>query len=480
MKKISRAWIMAAIFIATFMTSVEVTIVTTALPEIISALHGLRFQSWIMSSYLLTTAISTLIYGKLADTYGRKILFQLGVVLFTLGSFLSSISINIFWLIAARALQGCGAGAVIPLTFTIIADVYAFKDRARIMAFTNTAWGLSALIGPLLGGFLVENLSWHWVFFVNVPLGILVWLIMHFRYIEAPTPHSQMKIDSWGCWWLASGLTALLIGIQLLQQIPLVGWLLIIASLGLLVVFLLHEQRSSHPLLPLSIFKNKTFKIQIITATILSGILIGYQIYFPIWLQSLYHIGATEAGLVVTSSSVCWLAASFAIGRLLSNFAPRKIALVVITIQATAYLGLLLAGSHFPYWLFYFVAAISGGGMGIVITMNIMLSQQLVSTRLIASASAVVTLGRSLGQTLFTGIYGSIFNLVLAFHLSKSLQKSINQVITGKSAGLTSKDLSLVKSALLSGLHSVFFLVIGLFILVLLCNWFDPNRKIIS
>lgn len=480
MKKNSRTWIMTAIFIATFMTSVEVTIVTTALPEIISALHGLRFQSWIMSSYLLTTAVSTLIYGKLADTYGRKKLFQLGVILFTIGSFLSGIAGNIFWIIAARALQGCGAGAVIPLTFTIIADVYSFKERARIMAFTNTAWGLSALIGPLLGGFLVENLSWHWVFFVNVPLGILVWLIMQFRYAEPKRDVTRIAIDGWGCCWLAIGLTALLIGIQLLQQTPLKGWLLVIAALVFLGIFIFHESQTDHPLLPLMIFKNRTFNVQIITATILSGILIGYQIYFPIWLQSLYHIHATEAGLVVTSSSICWLLASFTIGRLLSNFAPRQIALVVIAIQAAAYAGLLLAGSHFPYGLFYFVAAVSGGGMGIVITMNIMLSQQLVPTELIASASSVVTLGRSLGQTLLTGIYGSVFNLALNFHLPQNLQGKVNQVITGKSAALPVKELVLVKAALLSSLHLVFLVVIGLFIVVLLCNWFDPNRKIIS
>ncbi len=145
----NKRWvIMTAVFIATFMTSVEVTIVTTALPSIISELHGLAFQSWIMSAYLLTTAITTPIYGKLADTLGRRNVFQWGVIIFTLGSFLSGLAPSILILILARAIQGIGAGAVMPLTFTIIADNFSFKERANILAFNNTAWGLSALVGP--------------------------------------------------------------------------------------------------------------------------------------------------------------------------------------------------------------------------------------------------------------------------------------------------------------------------------------------
>lgn len=150
----SKRWlIMTAVFIATFMTSVEVTIVTTALPSIISELHGLAYQSWIMSAYLLTAAITTPIYGKLADTIGRKKVFLWGVIMFTLGSLFSGLATNIYMLIAMRALQGIGSGAVLPLTFTIIADNYSFEERARVLAFNNTAWGLSALIGQRWAGF---------------------------------------------------------------------------------------------------------------------------------------------------------------------------------------------------------------------------------------------------------------------------------------------------------------------------------------
>lgn len=479
-KKNNQTLILIAIFIATFMTSVEVTIVTTALPEIISALHGLAYQSWIMSSYLLTTAISTLIYGKLADTYGRKKLFQIGVILFTAGSCLSGFAPSIFFLIAARTIQGCGAGAIIPLTFTIIADLYSFKKRAQVLAFTNTAWGLSALIGPLLGGLLVDRLSWHWVFFVNVPLGILVWLLIVFFYTDHYQGHATTTLDTAGCFWLAASLTCLLVGIQLLTEQPLIAELIIILAIIFSILFFRHEKKVANPLLSLKIFKNKTFNIQIATATILSGILICYQIYFPIWLQSIYQIHATQAGLVVTSSSIAWLITSMLVGKLLERFPPRKIALTVIFIQAISYLPLLFISKSSAYWIFYLVAAVSGGGMGIVITMNIILCQQLVDPNLIASATSLVTLGRSLGQTVMAGVYGAVFNASLKNMLPLKWQTAADQVVSGSNLSLSLKAVTAIEAALLSALHTIFALVILLFAVALISNWFDPIRNKIS
>ena len=241
----NRGLVMAAVFIATFMTSVEVTIVTTALPAIISDLHGLAYQSWIMSAYLLTTAITTPIYGKLADTIGRRGIFQWGVVLFTLGTLLSGLAPHIFLLILARALQGIGAGAVMPLTFTIIADYYDFAHRANVLALNNTAWGLSALVGPLIGGFLVDQLSWHWVFFVNVPLGILVFLLIQIGYREPSREHGVLTIDWLGILWLAVTLIALLLGIQALDRQPVLAGVLL--ALALVAGLLLYHQEQKAP-----------------------------------------------------------------------------------------------------------------------------------------------------------------------------------------------------------------------------------------
>ncbi|WP_083489068.1 MFS transporter [Liquorilactobacillus uvarum] len=478
MKNKARIWIMVAIFIATFMTSVEITIVTTALPSIISELHGLAYQSWIMSTYLLTTAITTPIYGKLADSWGRKKVFQIGVIFFTLGSFLSGLSPSIFFLILARALQGLGAGSIISLTFTIIADMYSFQERAKIMAFNNTAWGLSALLGPLLGGFLVDTLSWHWVFFVNVPLGVLVFLVITFKYTETLAVKTDLHIDWYGICWLAISLFSLLIGIQKIDDNIWLAAILFITSLLSFFLLFKQEKRVSDPLIPFKIFTNPTFSIQVITSTLLSGILIGYQIYFPIWLQSLYRVPATVSGLVVTSSSVMWLFASFLVGRLLKKFSPKNIILTVVSVQFLSYFTLLFINSSFPYWGFYIIAAISGFGMGIVISVNIMLSQHLVSKKLLGSATAIITLGRTLGQTLMIGIYGAILNLFIRLQLHGIKFSAINKFISSTNK-IDAYSQKIFTPIILNSLHAVFGVVNLLFIIILLVNILDPNKKII-
>ncbi|MDV7757727.1 MFS transporter [Liquorilactobacillus mali] len=479
MKKNNRILILCAIFVATFMTSVEVTIVTTALPSIISQLHGLSFQSWIMSSYLLMTAIATPIYGKLADVWGRKSLFQLGLVLFTTGSLLSGLAPNIFFLIIARCIQGIGAGSVIPLTFTIIADLYSFKERAKIMAFTNTAWGLSALIGPLLGGFLVDQLSWHWVFFVNVPLGILVFVIIAVGYHETYTKQQLTNIDKAGITFLSLTLLLLLIGIQLLNTHVIFGILILIISGICLLLFSSAEIKAKDPIIPISMFVNQTFSNQVITATLLSGILICYEIYFPIWLQSLYHVPATVSGFVVTSSSVMWLLSSFFVGPLLQRFSPKKIILVVVIIQCISYLPLIGAGRNFPDWSFYIIAAISGAGMGVVISMNIMLCQHLVGPERVGSATAIITLGRSLGPTVMAGVYGATLNIIIKNNLNGVSLAQVNNTISSASKKVVEHQLN-IENIILQALHGVFGIAILLFIVILITNLLDPNKKIIN
>lgn len=478
-QKSTRALVMAAVFIATFMTSVEVTIVTTALPTIISKLHGLAFQSWIMSAYLLTTAVTTPIYGKLADVLGRKRIFQWGVLIFTLGSGLSGLAPHIGVLILARALQGIGAGAVMPLTFTIIADYYSYEERAKVLALNNTAWGLSALIGPLLGGFLVDTLSWHWVFFVNVPLGLIVLVLIWIGYREPKRAQVKLQIDLRGIFWLAMLLVSLLLAVQQLDHKPIVTlMLLIIALIG--GIGLWHcEHQVAAPLIDPKMFQNKTFTVQIGTAMLLSGALIAYQTYSPIWLQSLYHLPATNAGLAVSSSSIMWLLASFFVGYLLAHYVPKYMVLLIVSILTVVYAGLLFSTLHFPVALFYVIAALNGTGMGLVVSMNTILSQHLVPTNMIGSATAMFTLGRSLGQTLLAGIYGAVLNLALNLNRGSIPFSQLNKAISAEHVQHLAHQAA-INLILLQGLHAVFAVVVVLLLLVLLLNLWDPNRHVIK
>ncbi|MFT8413631.1 MFS transporter [Oenococcus oeni] len=482
MTKKSRFLLMICVFIATFMTSVEITIVTTALPTIISDIHGLAFQSWIMSAYLLTTTVTTPIYGKLADVWGRKNLFLFGLIMFTLGSFLSGLAPNIWLLIFTRAIQGIGAGGIMPLTYTIIADSYSFQQRARVIAFNNSAWALSALAGPLLGGFLVEYLNWHWVFFVNVPLGIIVSILIFASYKESKHPRVSVKIDWTGMLELALFLAIFLFGVQQLSQEGDGRNLAIIAiviSLGLVYIFVKHEKGFREALIPLKIFTNRTFTVQVITAALLSGLLIGYQVYFPIWLQSLYRVRPVLAGLVVTSGSIMWLIGGFLVGSILARFVPKWISVLLISLLIFTYTPLIFAGLNLPFWYFYVVSAISGGFLGIIITMNMILSQHLVSKNQIGTASSILTLGRTLGQTVSTGILGLLLNVGIRLNLHGISFSTVNNMISSDRVVRLSSEAT-INNVILDGLHLVFIFEVLILIIALAANLADPNSKIVD
>lgn len=479
--------LLVAIFITTFMTSVETTIVTTALPTIVSELHGISEQNWVFTVYLLTTAISTPIYGKLSDRLGRKPMFLIGIIIFILGSTFCGIAPTMPILILARAIQGIGSGALAPITMTIIADVFSLSQRANIMAMNNTAWGISALVGPLIGGFIVDRLNWHWIYFINVPLGIIVLILISCCYKEHRTNQESLNIDYRGIIYLTICLLAFLLGLQWISNLTvnfgLVGICLIITIITL-ILFIRTEKRAIDPVIPLTLFKSWTFTIQILTALILSGIQIGFQVYFPMWLQSIYRVSATIAGLAITPSPVCWLISSFFVGMLMKKFAPKFIAIPVILIQGIFYIFLVFSGIKFPLFMFYVVAGITGTGLGIVITMNTIVAQETVPVDSIGTASSMITLGRTLGQTIMTGIFGLIFNLVVALKIQKDHKITmtiINKVVNSNiQLHISDKMHYLLSETLLSAFHGIFLVVLGMFIIGLLINASDSLKMPLS
>lgn len=477
---------MMAVLIATFMTSVETTIITTALPTIVSHLNGLSFQSWVFATYLLTTALSTPIYGKLSDRWGRKPVFMIGLLIFSIGSLLCGLANNIILLILFRGLQGIGAGAIMPITFTIIADLFDYERRSTMLALNNTAWGISALLGPLLGGYIVETLSWHWVFFINVPLGLLVFFIVFFKYNEKSHRVEKHKIDYKGILFLSSFLLILLITFQNLGNFKInlsliTCLILLIIILGIL--FYKTEKNASDPIIPLELFRNRVFSIQISTALLLSAIQIGFQTYFPMWLQAIYKSSASLAGLAVTPSPIFWLISSFFVGTLVKRWSPKKISLLLILLMSIFYLPLTIISSSFPQLIFYIISAITGITLGIIITMNTLVSQRVVTDSNLGTASAMLTLGRTLGQTIATGILGLTFNLTLNSGIQshgKINSSMINNYIGGIQLTTDIKNYeSILRQTVLSGMHNVFIVVMLIFAIALIINIIDKNNSII-
>lgn len=482
-----RSFVLIAIFIATFMASVEATIVTTAMPTIISDLHGLAIQSWVFAVYLLATAIITPIGGKLSDRIGRKPIFMIGLIFFTLGSFLCGLAPNMMMLIIFRLIQGIGAGALLPITFTIIADLYTFSERPRIIALINTAWGISGLGGPLLGGYIVQVLNWHWVFFVNVPLGIIVFLLVLFAYHEQKREAKSQPIDFAGIFFLALTLISLLLIFQELGNST-INWTFEIITIIVFILstlfFIRIERKAADPLIRLDLFKNRMFTIQIATVLLLSGALIGFMIYFPIWLQSIYRVPALVAGLAITPSPILWMSASFFVGFLMRKFVPKFLFLTIIAIIILIYIPIVFSSSNFPMFIFYIIAALTGGGLGIIVTMNTLLAQRLVPKDSIGVASSMVVLGRTIGQAILTGVYGLLFSLGIQHQLKKfpSINENMmNQFISSGSHQTVSNVQKLAMNQItLSALHDVFWLVIVIYAAAFLLNLMDKNKEIIK
>ena len=292
---------------------------------------------------------------------------------------------------------------------------------------------------------------------------------------QAPR-NGHLSLDAPGILWLGTALVALLLGIQMLVRRPFVAVPLIVAAILSSVMLHRRERSADDPLISPEMFRNPTFGIQILTTTLLSGVLISYQSYFPIWQQSLYRVDSIQAGLVVTSSSVMWLAASFLVGRIIARMVPRTVTLWLTGLLTVTYPTLTIASPHFPIWAFYVIAMLNGTVMGIVISMNTVLSQHLVPKRYVGSATSILTLGRSLGQTVMTGSYGTALTLIIRANLHGIPFSVANETISSGTA--TAHD-PVVDAAILNGSHGVFSIVVVIMLVVMVLNLRDPNRSVV-
>ncbi|CAH1850608.1 Major Facilitator Superfamily protein [Leuconostocaceae bacterium R-53105] len=339
-----------------------------------------------------------------------------------------------------------------------------------------------------MGGYIVDNLGWHWVFFINVPLGVIVFLIIFTTYHDSKLIHQKSKMDFLGI----ASLSILLVSVLLLFQglsVSKINWVLM-AFLTLVIllatlVLIKVEQQAIDPIVPLNLFGNQLFLVQIFTTLALSAIQIGFQTYFPMWFQSLYHASPSLAGLAVTPSPILWLLSSFLVGSLVEKFAPKYIALPLIIVMALTYLPLVFASINFPEYLFYVISGVTGFVLGIVITMNTLIAQHVVSQKDLGTASSMITLGRTLGQTIATGIFGLIFNLTIhheIFQQPTISENMVNQFISSNNHGSTmvGKNFDVLAQAVLSGMHAVFLVTLILFVLVIILNLSDKKRTIVK
>src|SRR3989440_5498987 len=319
--------IFSGLMLALLISSLDQTVVATALPTIVSDLGGLSQLSWVVTGYLLASTVSTPLWGKLGDLYGRKRLFQAAIVIFLLGSALCGLSQNMTELILFRSLQGLGGGGLIVLVQAIIGDIVPPRERGRYQGLFGAVFGLSSVAGPLLGGFFVDTLSWRWIFYVNLPIGLIALAVIA-TVFQPRTGHEKHTIDYLGAALLAGGLSAIVLytslgGTTYPWASP---WMvaLIVGGVVVLVAFVFAEGRAAEPILPLELFHNRVFSVTSAVGFIVGLALFGAITYLPLYLQDVRGHSPTTSGLLILPLMVGLLITSIGSGQLISRFGRYK------------------------------------------------------------------------------------------------------------------------------------------------------------
>jgi EmrB/QacA subfamily drug resistance transporter len=417
--------IMSALMLVMLLAALDQTIVSTALPRIATDLHGLNKLSWVATAYLLTSAITTPIYGKISDLFGRKKIFQIAIGIFLIGSVLCGIAQTMNELVVARALQGIGAGGLMSLVLAIVGDIIPPRQRGRYVGYFTAVFAVSSVAGPLLGGFLTDSLSWRWVFFVNIPLGAIALSAVATR-LHLPVHKREHKIDYLGATLLAASSISFLLATvwggttyawgssQIIS--------LLVAGVILAFGFVLAEHRAAEPIIPLRLFKNDIFSVSVLLSLLAGVAMFASILYIPLYQQIVRGNSPTKSGLLMLPLVVGLMMASIITGRLISKWGHYKIFPIFGTL--TMALGLWLF-SHLTLTTSEFVLSawmfVIGVGLGSFMQIMTLAIQNAVDRRELGTATSSATFFRSLGSSFGGAIFGAILTSRLTKHLGETL-----------------------------------------------------------
>ena len=463
-----RAIITVGLMLGMLIAAMESTVISTAMPTVIGDLHGIELYPWVFSAYLLTSTTTVPVYGKLADLFGRRSVFLAAAAIFPAGSMLSGAAHSMWQLIAFRALQGLGAGGVMPLTLTVIGDIYTLRERGRVQGLFTSIWAISSLSGPIIGAFLTENLSWRWVFYINLPFGIASMLLVG-AFLREPirlrATLGAMRLDYAGLVLLvASVVAALWLLLQLGANAPLFSprvLFSLLLAVGLTVAFVRQERGAPSPLLPLSLFA-----IPIIAASTVGNILIGTMLYsidsyMPLFMQGVRGGTAHSASLVLTPLVLVWSLSAYAGTRALARFGFARVALFGIGCIFTGSLCLAGISANTPTPFIVAVMALLGCGLGPSSVAFLVSAQGAVSWEQRGVVTASSQFFRMISGTLSVGVLGAVLNA----RLSAGLRDQANGVSPNALLNAASRAkmppalLQSAEHALAQGLHLVFALL---------------------
>ena len=458
-----RGPILLAVMLSIGLVAIDATILATAVPSVVSDLGGFTSFPWMFSIYLLAQAVSVPLYGKLADIYGRKPLMLLGVGLFLAGSLLCGIAWSMPALIAFRLVQGLGAGAVGPIGMTILGDIYSLQERATVQGYVASVWAMASLIGPTLGGIFSDTIGWRWIFFVNLPLGLVAaWVL--WRWSEVRADRTEHRIDLAGAALLALGGTLLLLA--LLEGGVEWGWDST-ASLGLfagaavvLTAFVLVEQRVSEPVLPMWVFRSRVLNVANAGSLVVGVLTLGLSSYVPLYARQVLGSGALVAGLALAAMTIGWPIAAATAGRFYLTLGFRATFLMGSAFALVGALLLLTVDGDSSVLHLAFPCFVMGIGFGYVASPAVVAAQTAVGWSRRGVATGANMFARSMGSAVGVAVFGAVVNSVVSSRLG------------GSPPGIEQVSASVLEPAI----HGVFVMTIAFAVVLVVVASLMPTR----